>query len=238
MKPERGGGTKPLVPLEFALPPCGYKATNTKPREYNKTEKVVEEHRPLKKRPVDESSLRVGGSKALPEPKLITVIKTTPPTILESCTSDDIERQGRMNRNKLLKCSTNPHDLRREALLRSLLKRQLLREEGKAKKHFEHHYRHESNNGAKASLLQRLQDELHHRQQVPHQQRSVSPSQRNPALLRDLLQACTCSSVSSSLVLASNEQPTLYHRNPFASSRPPKASSGHGKIVYDYAHAA
>lgn len=232
--------SKATFPVEFALPPCGYKSTTMSPKVAAKALKSVVEHRPLKKRPVDESSLKLSArsTTSLPEPKLIRVVKPFPPTtFLATCSYDDIERQGRLNRNKL-KCPTSQQQTsnhKRELLLQKLLKWQLLREERKAKQHFHQHYN--PNNAARQSLLQRLQQELY--EQAQH--RSVSPSQCHPNLVRDLLHACNSSSVSSSMVL-SNEQP-LYSGNP---SDPPHyhlfqklgRSGGTGRVVYDYAHAA
>lgn len=234
--------SKATFPVEFALPPCGYKSTTMSPKVAANALKSVVEHRPLKKRPVDESSLKLSArtsTTSLPEPKLIRVVKSFPPTtILATCSYDDIERQGRLNRNKL-KCPTPQQQTSnhtRELLLQKLLTRQLLREERKAKQHFHQHYI--PNNAARQSLLQRLQQELY--QQAQH--RSVSPSQRHPNLVRDLLHACNSSSVSSSMVL-SNEQPLHSRKNP---SDPPHhhlfqkrgRSGATGRVVYDYAHAA
>lgn len=234
MKPVREGVSKPLIPIGFTLSPCAFKPTNTMSRGDRMLEKSVEEHRPLKKRPVDDTLLKTC-NKALPEPKLITVVKTTSPRILETCTSDDIERQGLVNRNKVK--GTHQHGtLKREALAQSLLRRRLLREEHKAKNHIDHHYA----SARKFSLLQRLQEELHQRaQEEAYTYRPTSPLQRNPALVRDLLRACKSSSLTSSLIL-SNKRPL--HSRPSCypnctAHRPPVSKAG-SRVVYNYAHAA
>jgi len=214
---------------------CGYHPTNTLLRE-SIPEKIDGKplcgSKPLKKRPVDETSLHTERrqGRVLPEPKLITVMKRTHPSILGNCCPTDIERQGLAR--KINHTSTHQKDVKREALFKLLLQRQLLREGSKAKKHFDHHYGGPTKN---ASLLHQLQEELHHQAR----RSTSSPLQRNPNLVRDLLRACTSSSLSSSMVL-SNERPRHNHisspsrHNTFIPTRPSK----NGRVVYDYAHAA
>lgn len=87
MSPDSKAGA---YPVEFSLPSYGYKSADTLPRVSESAEKSIVEHRPLKKRPVDVSSLKLSATTSqtsLPEPMLIRVIKTTPPTILQACRS-------------------------------------------------------------------------------------------------------------------------------------------------------
>jgi len=141
MKPEQAG-TPTKLPLD-AMSFCGYHPTNTLLRE-SIPEKIDGKplcgSKPLKKRPVDETSLHTESrqGRVLPEPKLITVMKRTHPSILGNCCPTDIERQGLAR--KINHTSTHQKDVKREALFKLLLQRQLLREGSKAKKHFDHHY--------------------------------------------------------------------------------------------------
>ena len=220
MKPERAG-SKELAPINSPL--CGFEPTSTTLCD-SRAEKIVSVtkrlcgSKPLKKRPVNEAFLRKLAVKFLPERKFITVQRTH--SILENCSSIDIERQG-------LQKKMTYHNSKREALFKLLLKRQLQRESTKAKKHFVEHY----GKHVRSYLLGKLQC---NQRPVPY-----SPVQRTRTV-HNLTQACASSSVSASFLsheLPHHRHGSNYH-SPMHSSSLTMPQPTHARIVYDYAHCA